>query len=60
MTKEEFKEIRLKNKMTQSDLATIIGVKRQTIGCYERGTRRISKPIEKLILSIEIVGERIL
>lgn len=52
MTKEEFKHIRLKHKLTQKALAEIIELKPNTISCIERGNRDVSRVIAKVMRNL--------
>ena len=45
---ERLKDLRIKNKLSQNDLALSLGIKRHTISAYE--TDSITPPIDKLIL----------
>lgn len=45
---KRLKDLRIKNKLSQNDLALSLGIKRHTISAYE--TDSISPPIDKLIL----------
>ena len=49
MTKTEFKEWRLLQKLTQEKAAQKLGVTLTTVCNYERGRNLIPKPIELLI-----------
>lgn len=45
---KRLKDLRIKNKLSQNDLALSLGIKRHTISAYE--TDSITPPIDKLIL----------
>lgn len=45
---ERLKDLRIKNKLSQNDLALSLGIKRHTISAYENDS--ITPPIDKLIL----------
>ncbi len=45
---DRLKDLRMKNKLSQNDLALSLGIKRHTISAYETGS--IKPPIDKLIL----------
>lgn len=45
---EKIKDLRIKNNLSQNDLAVSLGIKRHTISAYEIGS--ITPPIDKLIL----------
>jgi len=55
MTPQKFREIRLKLGLTQKALAEQLGISSDMcISRYENGKRKISKTLEKLLLSIKI------
>lgn len=51
---EMIKDLRIKNDLSQSDLALSLGIKRHTISAYETGS--ITPPIDKLILISKYFG----
>lgn len=56
MTRQEFKRIRLELGLTQKALAERLGISSDIcISRYENGKRKISKPLEKLLLSLVLV-----
>jgi DNA-binding XRE family transcriptional regulator len=53
MTGEEFKKIRLSKGMTQTELATLLGITRMTIFKYEKERVKISGPVELCMTLLE-------
>lgn len=51
---ERLKDLRIKNNISQNDLALSLGIKRHTISAYETGS--ITPPIDKLILISKYYG----
>lgn len=51
---KRLKDLRIKNKLSQNDLALSLGIKRHTISAYE--TDSITPPIDKLILISKYYG----
>ena len=51
---ERIKDLRIKNNLSQNDLAKSLGIKRHTISAYE--TNSITPPIDKLILISKYYG----
>lgn len=51
---DKIKDLRVKNNLSQNDLAISVGVKRHTISAYE--TNNITPPIDKLILIAKHFG----
>ena len=51
---KRLKDLRVKNKLSQNDLALSLGIKRHTISAYE--TDSITPPIDKLILISKYYG----
>lgn len=50
MTSEEFIEHRTKNlRIDQRQLADIVGVSTAAVGLWEKGERRVPKPVIKLV-----------
>ena len=49
VTRDQLKRIRARLKMTQVDLATVLGVRQETVARWEIGTRRIPEPTARLI-----------
>jgi DNA-binding transcriptional regulator YiaG len=52
VTPEQLKRIRGRLKMTQAQLAAELGVRLETVGRWEIGSRRISEPTARLIQRI--------
>ena len=55
MTPVQFRQIRLDLKLSQDELALLLGVARGTVTRYESGFRRISDTVAKLL---ERISER--
>lgn len=49
VTPEQLKRIRGRLKMTQAQLAAVLGVRLETVGRWEIGSRRISEPTARVI-----------
>ena len=56
MTPEELKEWRLKYDLSQAELAELLGIKQQTVSCWETGTRKIPIYLSLLLDYLEITG----
>jgi DNA-binding transcriptional regulator YiaG len=52
MTPDEFRNIRRDLGFSQAKMAEAIGVCTRTVKHYESGTRKISKPVKMLLLTI--------
>lgn len=51
MTKEEFKQIRIKLKLSQSNMADIVGVNDRSIRRFESGEWPVSKVVQDKVKS---------
>ncbi len=52
VTPDQLKRIRARLKMTQAQLAATLGVRTETVGRWEIGSRRISEPTARLVKRI--------
>jgi DNA-binding XRE family transcriptional regulator len=52
MTPQEFKELRKKAKLTQEQLAQLMGVHRETIINIEKGETTIKKPVAEMLRAL--------
>jgi len=53
LTPEELKEWRIKHDLSQGELATLLGVKQQTVSCWETGARKIPLYLSLLLDYLE-------
>ena len=52
MTERDVKRVRAKLRLTQDELASLVGVTRNTVARWEMGMHPVSLPIERLIRTL--------
>jgi DNA-binding transcriptional regulator YiaG len=58
MTEHDVKRLRAKLRLTQDELANLVGVARNTVARWEMGLHPVSTPIERLLNALVAAQKR--